>query len=148
MIAKSTLKILLRKRLLDSKVLLANRRYFASIYIAGYALELALKYRICSMMQFNRGFPESKAEFNTYYSDTRKVLLRTTIREIRDIRHHKLSLLLRYSGEQVNIEKNFTSAWDCIKNWNPEMRYTDPVVRKQKARDFLTNCRIVINEIS
>ena len=134
--------------MLDSKVLLANRRYFASIYIAGYALELALKYRICRMMQFNRGFPESKAEFNAYYSDTGKVLLRTTIREIRDIRHHKLPLLLRYSGEQVNIERNFTSAWECIKYWNPGMRYTDPVVRKHKARDFLTSCRIIINEIS
>jgi len=147
MIPKSILKILVNKRLLDSKVLLTNKRYFACIYIAGYALELALKYRISRIMKFDNGFPENRPEFDAYYSDTHKVLLRTTIRELRDIRHHKLHLLLRYSGEQVNIENNFTAEWNFVKNWDPEMRYTNPIIRKQRATDFLKNCRTIINEI-
>ena len=147
MISKPTLKILVNKRLLDSKVLLNNRRYFASIYLAGHALELALKYRISRIMKFDSGFPENRTEFDAYYLDTRKVLLRTTIRELRDIRHHKLPLLLRYSGEQVNIEHNFTAEWNFVKNWDPEMRYTNPVIRMQRAMDFLKNCRTIINEI-
>ncbi len=148
MIAKATLKILVQKRLFDSKVLLSNRRYFASVYLMGYALELALKYRICCLMKFNKGFPENRAEFNNYYSDASKVLLRTTIRELRDIRHHELSLLLRYSGEQVLIEKTFASEWKLVENWNPIMRYTNPVIRKQKATDFLKSCKTIINHIS
>lgn len=147
MIPKPTLKKLISKRLIDSKVLLNNRRYFASIYIAGYALELALKYRISLLMQFSNGFPEDRTEFNIYYTDTSKILLRATIRELRDIRHHNLLVLLRYSGEQINIEANFTTEWNYVRNWNPEMRYTNPIIRKQRAMDFLKNTRAIIKEI-
>ena len=138
---------MIAKRLADSKVLLDNRRYGAAIYIGGYALELALKFRICQIMKFNGGFPETKSEFNTYYADTRKTFLRSTIWELRDIRHHQLPILLRYSGEQVTVEMGYGTAWDAVKNWNPEMRYTNPIIRKQKATDFLRNCRNIINAI-
>jgi|GEM_PF-699007 len=147
MIAKYTIRLLITKRLLDAKVLLNNRRYLACIYMAGYALELTFKYRISRIMQFHRGFPENKSEFDAYYSDTRKILLRTTIRELRDIRHHNLPLLLRYSGEQVNIENRFREEWKVVKDWDPGMRYTNPIIRKQKAVDFLKNCRTIINQI-
>lgn len=147
MIPKSTLKLLINKRLLDSKALLTGRRYFACIYLAGYALELALKYRICGIMKFTNGFPEDAPEFNMYYSDTRKILMRATIREIRDIKHHKLPTLLRYSGQQVNIENNFGAEWDSVKLWAPENRYTNPIIRRQKAADFLQNTRTIINAI-
>lgn len=147
MISKPVLKSLITRRIGDSKVLLRNRRYPATIYMSGYALELALKYRISSLMKFNDGFPENKAEFNLYYSDTKKIVLRSNINELRDIRHHKLPTLLRYSGKQVNIETHFTTAWDFVKDWSPEMRYSNDTVRKQKAEDFLKYVRVIINEI-
>ncbi|MGN6435949.1 MAG: hypothetical protein ACTHMM_05420 [Agriterribacter sp.] len=147
MIAKPTLKKLVDKRLIDAKVLLDNRRYFTSVYIAGYTLELALKYRICKIMQFTKGFPENKVEFDIYYADAKKVLLRTTIKELRDIRHHKLITLLRYSGHQFNVETNFMSEWNVVKDWSPEMRYIDRVIRKQRASDFFKNVRVIIKEI-
>lgn len=147
MIPKQVLKKLITKRLADSKVLLENRRYSAAIYLGGYALELALKFRICQIMRFNRGFPETKSEFNTYYSDTRRTRLRSTIKELRDIRHHQLSMLLRYSGEQFTIETSHSAAWEVVKYWDPEMRYTNPMIRKQKAADFLRNCRSIIHAI-
>jgi hypothetical protein len=137
MISKPVIKSLVARRLGDSKVLLKNRRYPAAIYLCGYALELALKYRICRLMKFDLGFPENKTEFDLYYSDTRKIFLRSTIRELRDIRHHKLPVLLRYSGEQVNIESHFPSEWNYVKDWNPEMRYVNQVIRKQRATDFM-----------
>ncbi len=147
MIPKPILKSLITRRIGDSKVLLKNRRYPAAIYMSGYALELALKYRISSLMKFNAGFPENKTEFNQYYSDTKKVILRSNINELRDIRHHKLQALLKYSGEQVNIETHFITAWDFVKDWNPEMRYSNDTIRKQKAADFLKFVRIIVNEI-
>ena len=147
MIPKPTLKGLITKRLTDARVLLNNRRYSAAIYMSGYALELALKYRICRLMKFTGGFPENRPEFDFYYLDARKVLLRSTIRELRDIRHHNLPVLLRYSGEQVNIELNFAVEWNYVKNWNPEMRYLNSIVTKQKAIDFLKFTRVIINEI-
>ncbi len=147
MIPKPVLKSLITRRIEDSKVLLNNHRYPATVYMSGYALELALKYRISSLMKLNAGFPENKTEFNLYHTDTKKVTLRNNINELRDIRHHKLAVLLRYSGEQVNIETHFGTAWDFVKDWSPEMRYSNSIVRKQKAEDFLKYVRIIVNEI-
>ena len=147
MIAKPTIKALVNKRLDDARILLNNRRYSATIYMSGYALELALKYRICRIMKFTNGFPENRTEFDIYYFDTTKTFLRSTIRELRDIRHHKLPILLRYSGEQINIETNFITDWDIVKDWNPEMRYLNNIIRRQKAQDFLISIRAIVNEI-
>lgn len=147
MIIKPVIKSLINHRLNDAKVLLNNRRYAAAIYMAGYALELALKFSICRIMKFKNGFPENKTEFNIYYSDAKKVLLRSTIREIRDIRHHKLPILLRYSGEQINVETNFASDWNKVKDWDPEMRYMNNIIRMQRAHDFLKSTRLIINQI-
>ena len=147
MISKAVLKSLIVRKLEDARVLLNNERYSAAIYISGYALELALKYRICRLMKFTAGFPENKLDFNLYYSDTKKLLLRSTIRELRDIRHHNLPVLLRYSGEQVNIETHFIQEWNFVKDWSPEMRYDNSIVRKQKAKDFLKYVSDIINEI-
>lgn len=147
MITKPVLKKLAENRLTDAKVLLNNRRYFAAIYLAGYSLELVLKYRICMLLKFNNGFPEDKLEFNSYYLSTTKGLLQNTVRELKDIRHHNLSKLLRYSGEQVNIESKFTSDLIIVKDWTPEMRYSINTIRKQKAVNFLKSAKVIVDEL-
>lgn len=144
MISKPSLKALIIRWLGDAKVLLKNRRYPAAIYLAGYGIELALKYRICKIMEFTRGFPENKSEFNKYYQNARKTILRETMRSLWDIRHHNLPILLRYSGKQVNIEAHFNAEWEVIKNWNPEMRYTSNTIRKHTASDFFKSASAVI----
>ncbi len=147
MITKPAIKTLIRKRLGDSRILLINKRYPATIYMAGYALELALKYSICRIMKFSKGFPETKAEFEIYFDDTAKTLLRSTIKQLRDIRHHKLQYLLFYSGEKINIQNNFLRDWDNVKEWNPAMRYNNDIVKRQKADDFLKSIRNITNEL-
>ncbi|MDB5201346.1 MAG: hypothetical protein JWQ27_755 [Ferruginibacter sp.] len=117
------------------------------MYLCGYSLELGLKHGICTIMKFDNGFPENKQEFNTYYLDTTKTFLRSTIRELRDIRHHRLQDLLRYSGEQVNIEKNFAEAWNVAINWTPEMRYKNDVIRRKRVERFIQSVRVILNEI-
>lgn len=147
MILKPTLKSLSAKYLLDAEVLSLNKRYSSSIYIGGYAIELALKFQICETMIFRLGFPENKAEFNSYFSDTRNLLLRATIKELRDIRNHDLKKLLRYSGEQYNIETSFVGDWSKVKDWNPEMRYENKIIRQSRANDFLNSAKTIINQI-
>ena len=68
MISKPTLKKLVKERLRDSEALFNRRRYHASIYMSGYAVEIALKYKICKMYYFSKGFPENADEFQSYYS--------------------------------------------------------------------------------
>jgi hypothetical protein len=41
MIARKTLKELINQKLKDADILIANRRYPAAVYMAGYSLELA-----------------------------------------------------------------------------------------------------------
>ena len=89
----------------------------------------------------------SFSEFNYYFSDTRKVLLRATIQELREIRNHDLKKLLRYSGEQYNFETNFVAEWNKVKDWNPEMRYENNIIRQSRANDFLNSAKTIINQI-
>jgi len=147
MISKPSLKALILRRLGDARVLLKNRRYPAAIYLAGYGVELALKYRICKIMEFTKGFPESKPEFNKYYQDARKTILRQTMRSLWDIRHHNLPILLRYSGKQVNIKTHFNAEWEVVKGWNPEMRYTNDTIRRHAANDFFNSAHAIITGI-
>lgn len=63
MISKKTLRELVDQKLKDAEVLTANKRYASAIYMAGYALELTLKLKICKLFKFAQGFPENKAEF-------------------------------------------------------------------------------------
>ena len=147
MISKPTLKFLILKFITDAEILLANKRYTTAIYLSGYALELMLKYRICKIMIFNQGFPESKPEFNAYFANASEPLLRSTIRALRDIKHHKLEILLRFSGEQYNIETNFSLEWSQVKDWDPEMRYKKITLRKQEAEKFSNSAKRIIDNL-
>lgn len=147
MISKPSLKSLIIRRLGDARVLLKNRRYPAAIYLAGYGVELALKYRICKLMQFTRGFPENKMEFNWYYQDARRAFLRQTITELREIRHHNLTGLLYYSGEQLNIKTDLLAEWDTVCSWRPEMRYNSNVIRMKLAKEFYSCANSIISKI-
>lgn len=69
MIPKTTLRELINQKLKDADVLIANRRYPAAIYIAGYALELALKLKVCKIFKFAQGFPE-KTKQNLWFIKT------------------------------------------------------------------------------
>src|SRR5437867_12854096 len=98
MISKKILRELIGQKLKDTDVLIANRRYAAAVYIAGYALELALKLKICKIFKFAQEFPENKGEFGIYQNSFRsQKLLANAITQIKDIRNHDLSKLLFYS---------------------------------------------------
>ena len=148
MISKPSLKALITRRLGDARVLLKNRRYPAAIYLAGYGVELALKYRICKLMQLSRGFPENKEEFNWYCQDARRSFLRQTITELREIRHHNLTGLLHFSGEQINIETDLPAEWNTVCSWRPEMRYNSKIIRMQLAKEFYKCANSIISRIT
>lgn len=149
MIPKPVLKELVKERLKDAEALLYKRRYHASIYMSGYAIEIALKYKICKMYYFSKGFPENAGEFQSYYSTTKKSLrfLRQTIKHVKDIRHHDLPKLLFYSGDEYQIKQNLLNEWSMVISWNPEMRYKIASVRKKNANNNLNATKAIINEI-
>lgn len=146
MITKPDLKKLINRYVTDSDVLLSNRRYASSIYLGGYAVELALKYRICKLLQFGYGYPENDIEFNRYTKGKSR-FTGTTIKRVKDLKTHNLSGLLFYSGEQINITTNFLAEWNIIKSWDVFMRYNPAIVRKVKAVSFYNAAKILVGKL-
>jgi HEPN domain-containing protein len=93
----SGLKKLARDRLRDAKTLFDTDSYHGAIYLAGYAVELALKSRICQHLGWEK-LDESM------------------------LKRHELKFLLRFTGLESKQE-SFIEEWNLLSDWNPEMRY-------------------------
>jgi hypothetical protein len=104
-ISKKTLRALVLIREKDAIALFEKRRYSAAIYMSGYAVEIALKYEICKMYFFSKGFPESKSEFQSYSYQRVKRHLMETIKSVSEIRHHDLQLLLVIQGWNSKLNR-------------------------------------------
>jgi hypothetical protein len=108
-IAVADLTDVARERLADAKVLLQAGRYEGGVYLCGYAVEIALKVRVCKSLQW-KGFPESVGESRKYQS----FLI------------HDLEMLLHLSGLEEKIRTDFRAEWQKVLTWNPERRYEPP----------------------
>ena len=108
MLTRKELKDIIQARLDDADALHAAGRYDGAIYLCGYAVELALKCRICITLRW-AGFPSEPGEFKNYQS----------------LKTHTLDVLLALSGYENRIKKNpiTFAAWSDVASWNPEARY-------------------------
>jgi hypothetical protein len=148
MIPLSTLDHLISQRLKDAHALLKAGRNGAAVYLMGYALELALKRKICRLWNFTGGFPETSAELRAYLAMMHpSPILGITLTNIRDIRNHDLSTLLRYSGAEYHIKNNFLVEWNSAVVWYVEMRYAKTRFSADKTTTLLRHTRTIINEI-
>src|SRR5712691_5133895 len=67
MISVAELDNIARARIEDAKVLLTAGRYDGATYLCGYAVEVALKARICRTLNWTE-FPSTGSEFQAYRS--------------------------------------------------------------------------------
>ena len=95
-----------RARLKDAEALVNARRYDGAIYLCGYAVELALKARICRTLKW-AGYPSSGSEF----------------RDLQSFRTHDLDVLLHLTGREQHVKLNLLAEWSAVAHWNPEARY-------------------------
>ncbi len=148
MIPKPVLRELVNRRVRDAEVLFENRRYSSAIYMAGYAIEIAFKYKICRIYIFSKGFPETKLEFQSYYSASgNKRNLRLAIKTLQEIRNHDLPKLLFYSGSEVKIKSKLLNEWNLIAGWTPEMRYKITAIYKTEAQSKISAVKSILKEI-
>jgi hypothetical protein len=118
MISKTDLRRLARARLKDSEVLFEKGRYDGALYLCGYAIELALKARICRTLKWT-DFPSSNKEFEPFKS----------------LRTHNLDTLLSLSGLEDKIKIGYLTQWSVVATWDPEAR--DKSISTVKRRDAL-----------
>ena len=95
-----------RARLEDAKALLEAARYDGAIYLCGYAVEVALKARICRTLNWLH-FPETSHEFHNY----------------RSFQTHELEVLLRLSGQEASVKQQHFAQWNTVAVWKAESRY-------------------------
>ena len=115
----------------DSKVLLKGKRVDGAVYLCGYAVEFALKHRICRTLKWIE-FPETTAEF----------------KGLQSIKTHDLEVLLKLSGVEGRIKTKHMPEWSLVLDWDPEKRYqTAGGFTEQQARDIVAAATKLLNAI-
>ena len=128
MIARSDLTKIARARLRDAEILYRSRRYDGAIYLCGYAVEIALKARICKTLSWPE-YPSTRGEFQHYQS----------------FRTHNLHVLLRLSGIEERIKTTLITEWSAVAAWDPEARYK-PIgsATRQAAELMIASARVLL----
>ena len=106
MIKIAELDNIARARIEDAKALLTAGRFDGATYLCGYAVEIALKARICRTLNWSE-FPSTSGEFQAY----------------RSFQTHELDVLLRLSGQEGRIKQNQFALWNAVAIWRVESRY-------------------------
>ncbi len=106
MISVAELDRIARARLDDAKALLQANRYDGATYLCGYAVEVALKSRICRTLNWP-DFPSTTGEFSAYSS----------------FQTHDLEVLLHLSGQESTVKRDHFNRWNEFEDWSAESRY-------------------------
>ncbi len=105
---KTEIESLTRQRIKEAKLLLDNRYYNGAYYLAGYALEFALK--SCILKNIRKQTIPERSFLNNFYT-------------------HDLFILLKTAGvetaknTEATRDSNFDTNWRIVKDWNESSRY-------------------------
>ena len=119
-VAKAELEALAQEKLDDAVALIADSRWSNGYYLAGYAVELALK--ACIAKEFKADTIPDRDIVNSTYS-------------------HKLSSLIGIAGlsgalrSREQIDPNFAANWGVVTSWSPNARYGRAT--QQQAEELL-----------
>ncbi len=118
-------------RLQDAELLFTAGRLDGAFYLSGYAVELALKARICQTLDWN-SYPSTAGEFKGYQS----------------FRTHDLDILLHLSGVENRIRLQYLVEWSAFSPWSPETRY-QPIgtANRQDVQLMIKSARTLLGEL-
>jgi hypothetical protein len=128
MIAVGDLRRVAQARLKDAEVLQQAKRYDGAVYLCGYAVEIALKARICRALK-STGYPSTRTDFEGYQS----------------FRTHDLDVLLHLSASEAKIKASHLAEWSIVAAWDPNVRYrTIGSASQQDAADMITATKTLL----
>ena len=117
---RADLQALARLRIAEARVLLANGRFAGAYYLAGYAVECALK--ACIAKQTARyDFPDKDRVIRSHTHNLQQLL---------DVSNFKVAF-----QEEIRRNRAFELNWGIVKDWNERARYS-PSFTKAQARDL------------
>ena len=134
---QSDIEALAYAKLQDAELLLANERFDSAYYLAGYAVELLLKARVCKTL----GIPD----FFDFQSSTRTKFKNESVitRPYRVHDYEQLMILSGIYGEyQREMEENpvFSILWSILLEWNENSRYLTGI-NSERVKKFLTSVK-------
>lgn len=123
---RASLRKLSRMRLQDARVLLRSRRYAGAYYLAGYAVECALKARVAQNTR-RYDFPDKKLAIDCYTHDLERLM--------------SLAGLAPKLNQEIQVRDDFRDFWLATKDWNEETRYNDTINQRmtQDLIEAITN---------
>lgn len=103
--SRSDFEKLVDLRMKEAKLLLDQKDYDGAYYLAGYAVEAALKVRIISQLMKSDSFPERKFAENFY--------------------KHQLPLLRELADldDEMDQDPAAKAQWEIVKDWSEQSRY-------------------------
>jgi len=117
---RKELQKLSRIRLKEAKILFKNQCFEGSYYLAGYAVECALK--SCIAKQIKRyDFPDKKFINDSYVHDIEKLI--------------SVSGLKPQHDKELTSNTSFSLNWAIVKDWSEQHRYK-LIVTKVHAKDM------------
>ncbi len=128
MLDRDQLSAIAEARLSDAGALLEAGRHDCANYMCGYAVEVALKAKICRVLNWP-AYPETRGEFRNYQS----------------FRTHNLDVLLHLSGTEKTVRLKRPIEWSVVAGWDPETRYK-PVgtFSEEDARSMIESAKAVM----
>ena len=121
---RNDLRRLSRLRIREGRILLRAGGFQGAYYLAGYAVECALK--ACIARQFQRhDIPDRKLVNDVYTHDMDKLLDLAGLR----------AALQQEARARAPLQTN----WNVVKDWKETARY-NPDITAQEARDLYSAC--------
>lgn len=131
MITLEELQNLSRDRFEDAKVLYDAGRVDWAVYTCEYAVELALKKKICETLKW-AGYPNTEKELG----------------KLKCLKIHHLDTLLHLSGVESRVkEGEGFRVWSTIASWDPEMRYSSEKPTKERAKLLLDSVETLLKKL-
>jgi HEPN domain-containing protein len=131
MIAAGDLRRIAQARLKDAEGLQKAKRHDGAVYLCGYAMEIALKARICRVLKW-AGYPSTRSDFESYQS----------------FRTHDLDVLLHLSASEAKVKADHLAEWSVVAAWDPNARYrTIGSASPQDAADMITAAKTLLAAI-
>ena len=107
--SKADFQSLAEQRLIETKALLDLELWDGAYYLAGYAVELALKACIIKMMMETDAFPDKRFSENCYTHDVRKLIVVAKLESLWDAAR----------ADNPILAEN----WLLAVNWSEQKRY-------------------------
>ena len=127
-IPRAELKKIALARIKDAECLFASNRYDGARYLSGYAVELALKARICRHLNWSEFLPPDLDD-GLY----------------RSLMTHKFGLLLSLTGLEQRLKRSVLwSDWNTAARWDPDLRYKMGSAGRLEAEEMIRSTKELV----